>query len=720
MSSDIKNTVKKKQIDTSYTQNRELSWLRFNQRVLEEASDETVPLLERLKFIAIFTSNLDEFFMVRVGSLFDVSVMTPDAIDNKTGQTPIQQLEAIFEAVRPLVSLKDIIYSSVSDALREKEIYDLSFSELTKEELKFIQQYYHDFILPVLSPQIIDPRHPFPHLANKKLYVASILRTKKERDLLGLVPVPDAVPSVVHMPHAPMRFIRTENIINAYMQSIFEIYHVESSCIVCVTRNADISFDEEKFDDEDDDYRRHMARLLKKRTRLAPVRLEIQGEYNEAVTQFLCHRLNIHKNQVFSGSSPLNMQYTFDIKDNLDAPLKSQLIQAGFQPRYPECLDRSKSIARQIQKKDILLFYPFEQMDPFLQLLKESASDPDVISIKITIYRLASSSVVAQHLCTAAENGKDVTVLMELRARFDEENNIRWAERLEQAGCRIIYGMDGYKCHSKICLITRRDKNRIRYITQVGTGNYNEKTAVLYTDLCLMTANTQIGEDATAFFQNMLIANLNGSYHKLLVAPTTLKPNILHLIEEEMQKGAEGQIIIKANSLTERSVIDKLREASCAGVNIQLIIRGICCLRPGIPGKTENISVVSIVGRFLEHSRIYCFGRDTDTKIYISSADLMTRNISRRVEIACPILDSDIQRQLQRILDILLHDNVKARVLQADGTYRKKQILDHDEIIDSQKWFLHHSLQHAAAAVFPESTEPHGHLLNKLIRRFKK
>jgi len=688
--------------DISYTQNRELSWLRFNQRVLEEATDTAVPLLERLKFISIFTSNLDEFFMVRVGSLFDLSLMTPDNIDNKTLQTPAQQLEQVFDSVSPLMGLRDQIFQEVSMELREKGIFDLSVQELSRNERKYLNQYYQEFIEPLLSPQIIDPRHPFPHLTNKVLYIAALLKNDKGHESLGMIPVPDAVPAVLHMEDSPMHYIRIETILLQHLDEIFKIYTVESGSVISVTRNADISFDEEKFDDEDNDYRRHMSRLLKKRNRLAPVRLEVQGKPNRLLIETLCQRLNIEKQQVFQFDCPINLKYIYGLESALPPAKRGELVYPPITSRYPECLDAGRSITEQIKRRDVLLFYPFEQMAPFLQLMRESALDPNVVSIKITIYRLATVSEIARQLCLAAEKGKDVTVLMELRARFDEANNIAWAERLEQAGCRIIYGMEGYKCHSKICLITRREHNRVSTITQIGTGNYNEKTAVMYTDLCLLTANEQIGRDATAFFQNMLIANLNGAYQSLLVAPSGLKRSLLALMDEEIAKGAGGRIVIKANSLTERDVIDKLSEASCAGVQIRCILRGICCLRPGIPNKTDNIKVSSIVGRFLEHSRIYCFGGGTEAKIFISSADLMTRNITRRVEIACPILDPLVRRQILTILDFLQWDNVKARQLQPDGTYRKKDRTE-TESIDSQAYFLSHSVQ-TQVPIIPEAS----------------
>jgi polyphosphate kinase len=688
----LEKDIAKKQPDISYTQNRELSWLRFNQRVLEEAADTSVPLIERFKFISIFTSNLDEFFMVRVGSLFDLSLITPDVIDNKTLLSPVGQLEQVLKKIPALMSLRDKVYREVSAALRTYGVCDLALSELSREERKYLNHYYHANIEPLLSPQIIDPRHPFPHLMNKVLYVAALLKIENDGSALGIVPVPSSVPDIIRIKDSPPRFIRTENLILQNIQDIFRIYKIGGASIVCVTRNADISFDEEKFDDDSDDYRTHMSLLLKKRNHLAPVRLEIQGEPDHTITEILCGRLGIKKNQVFKSQCPLIMKYVFDLENSLSPSARAEMTYRPVNPRYPECLDPKQSIISQIMRRDALLFYPFEQMTPFIQLLKEACTDPHVVSVKITIYRLASGSQIAQLLCMAAESGKDVTVLMELRARFDEANNIAWAERLEEAGCRIIYGPENFKCHSKICLITRRDHSSISTITQIGTGNYNEKTAAMYTDYCLLTSDEGIGRDAAQFFRNMLIANLNGNYQHLFVAPGGLKTSLFDCIDEEISKGSEGRIIIKANSMTERDVIDKLAEASSAGVHISLILRGICCLLPGIPGKTENIEVMSIVGRFLEHSRVYCFGSGPGAKIYISSADLMTRNITRRVEIACPIVNDCVKEQLLSIIDLQLRDNVKARILLPDGTYQKKDQTSASSI-DSQEYFLSHSTQ---------------------------
>ncbi len=658
----------------AYTQNRELSWLRFNRRVLEEAGDSAVPLLERLKFISIFTSNLDEFFMVRVGSLFDLSLVSPEQTDNKTGLTPMEQLEAVYSVIPGLVEIKNRLYTDVAALLRQQGICDLTMDELTPEERRYAGNYYKTRILPVLSPQIVDSHHPFPHLANKALYVAALLHGKKSAAApsLGLIPVPGNLDPFLPMPGDPKRFVRMETIVEHAAESLFGGYKLESACVLCVTRNADLSFDEEKFSDSDEDIRSHMSKLLKKRANLSAVRLELSRKIGRDFLKLLKTRIGVEGRQIYVDQAPLNMKYIFSLISSLPEDVSAPLSFPPYVPRWPEDLDKTGSMIEQIRRRDRLLFFPFDTVDPFLRLLSEAAEDPEVISIKITIYRLASSSRIARILCRAAENGKEVTVLMELRARFDEANNISWSRLLEESGCQVIYGVEDYKCHSKLCLITMRRGDRLSYITQVGTGNYNERTNAMYTDLSLMTANEQIGLDGTVFFQNMLIGNLEGAHRHLLVAPAGIKLKLLELIDGEIAKGPEGYICIKANSMTEREVMDKLAGASRAGVQVQLILRGICCLRPGIAGQTENVHVTSIVGRYLEHGRIYCFGRGADTKLFIASADLMTRNLDRRVEIACPIYDQEVKGQLLWILHTQLEDNVKASSLLPDGSYCRK------------------------------------------------
>lgn len=647
--------------DLSYTQDRELSWLKFDQRVLEEAADESVPLMERLRFLSIFTSNLDEFFMVRVGSLVDLHLVAPDALDNKGGRTPAQQLSMIYAAVEPMIRRRDSVYAQVSAALAERGVEDIPYEKLKGEDRDYVRSVYRSSIRPLLSPQIIDPSHPFPHLKNKVLYAAAILNDG-HHDRLGIVGVPEAVDPIIVLPGRSGAFVRTESVIAAHLRKIFKIYHLTEQAVVAVTRNADIAYDE-RFDEEDLDLRSHMTRLLRRRERLAPVRLEMQGEA-PALRAELLRRLKLDAAQSYVCACPLTLGYAYQLSG-----LSPALYDPPFAPAWPDYLSRSVPMWRQIEQRDVLLFYPYHSMQPFLELLKESAADPAVLSIQITVYRLARKSAVIKHLCAAAENGKAVTVLVELRARFDEKNNIGWARELEEAGCRILYGPADYKCHAKLCLITRREKGGLRYITQVGTGNYNEKTAGIYTDFCLMTADPAIGADAVSFFQNMLISDLRGSYQRLLVAPVSLKQTLLRLIDAEIARGSRGRIILKTNSVTERELIDKLSQASRAGVRVDLIVRGICCLVPGIPGKTDNITVTSVVGRFLEHSRIYCFGEGALRQIYLSSADIMTRNQVRRVEVACPVQSREVADFLGNYLERILADNVKARRLLSDGTY---------------------------------------------------
>ena len=690
-----------------YTQNRELSWLRFNRRVLEEAADPTVPALERLKFVSIFSSNLDEFFMVRVGSLFDISHMTPEDKDNKTGWTPAEQLRNVYRAIPALLTMKKQIYTSVMEELSNSGVRDMPMAALDAGDLKQVNRFFKAELLPVLSPILLGPNHPIPHLVNKRLYATALLENKKGHKAIGIVPEPDSVPPYLLLSDG-RRFVRTENILLHWMPALFDAYTVKESCILAVTRNADISFDEEKFEDNEEDFRRQMKKLLKQRDHLAVVRLELSTAVSGEFQRILSAPVRVEYQQVFVDPCPLNMQYVFRLIGELPRELSERLLYPAYRPRWAEDLLREQQILTQIQQKDRLLFYPYDSVEPFLRLLNEAAENPHVLSIKITIYRLASSSKIAQTLCRAAENGKEVLVLMELRARFDEENNLAWSKMLEESGCQVIYGAEGFKCHSKICLITLRSHNKTSYITQIGTGNYNEKTNAMYTDLSLMTSDQSIGEDAAAFFRNMLVNKLDGSYNQLCVSPFGIKAMLLREIDRQIALGEDGYVCIKANSVTEREVIDKLAEASCAGVELQLIIRGICCILPGIPEKTQNIHVTSIVGRYLEHGRIYQFGRRENAKFYISSADLMTRNLNRRVEIACPVYDTQLREQLQWFLESQLRDTAKASVLLTDGSYCRK----HSAVpFDSQDYFMQRSPHVPAEPV----REP-----QKLTRRLKK
>lgn len=669
MSTDIEKRADQYQ----YTQNRELSWLRFNQRVLEEAGDEATPLLERIKFVGIFSSNLDEFFMVRVGSLFDLSLVSPKEIDNKSGMTPNEQIQKIYNTIPSLIKQKNQIYSKIMFELNKHGISDLTFRELNASDQKFVNHYFQSRILPILSPIIIGRYHPVPHLMNKSLHIASLLKDKKGHSAIGFIPVPDSLPPYIRLPGNEFRYIRTENVILQWAPALFGSYKAKESCVLSITRNADVSFDQDKLEDREDDIKSIMKKLIKKRDYLAIVRLEISCLLSEAFSELLFKTIKVEQRQVYIDSCPLNMKFVFEISSELPESKAKPLLYPPYESRWPEDISRNQSMMEQIKNKDKLLFYPFDSVEPFLHLLSEAAEHPDVLSIKITIYRLASSSKIAQILARAAENGKEVIVLMELRARFDEENNISWSNMLESAGCQVIYGMADFKCHSKICLITLKGRGKMNYITQIGTGNYNESTNAMYTDLSLMTVSQQIGEDGAAFFRNMLVNNLEGEYKQLLVAPNKMKTELCDLIDKQIKKGRDGYICIKANSITERTIIDKLMEASQAGVEIELIIRGICCLLPGIPDYTDNIQVTSIVGRYLEHARIYCFGKGEESEYFISSADLMTRNLNRRVEIACPIFDRDICDQLRWMLDVQLQDNVKASFVMSDGVYVRKE-----------------------------------------------
>ncbi len=709
-----KNHIEKYQ----YMQNRELSWLRFNQRVLEEAADENVPALERLKFLSIFTSNLDEFFMVRIGSLFDIAHMLPNDTDSKTGWTPKEQLSNVYAQVPELLKMKKKIYSDLVHELDKHGIHEVKLSkDLKPNTQKRVNRFFTMELLPVLSPILIGPNHPVPHLANKHLYAIALLENKKGKSAVGVVPMPESAPQFLMLKNG-RSYIRTENILLHFLPEMFDAYEVKESCIISVTRNADISFDEEKFEDNEKDFRQQMKKLLKRRDHLAVVRLEISCNVSADFAEKLAALVNVEDSQIFIDECPLNMSYVFGLIDELPSDLSTHLLYQNFSGRWSEDLREDQSILHQAQTRDFMLYFPYDNVDPFLRMLSEAADNPQVLSIKITIYRLASSSKIAQILCRAAENGKEVLALMELRARFDEENNLAWSRMLEESGCQVIYGTEGFKCHSKICLITMRSHNRTSYITQIGTGNYNEKTNAMYTDLSIVTANTQIAEDAAAFFRNMLVNKLDGEYEKLCVSPHGIKDMILREIDKQIELGSNGYICIKANSVTECGVIKKLAQASQAGVEIQLIIRGICCVLPGVKGYTENIHVTSIVGRFLEHARIYLFGRGEDANIYISSADLMTRNLNRRVEIAYPVENDTLKKQLMWLLDAQLRDTAKASDMLSDGTYVRK-FSDEADPFDSQAYFMKTSMHSKSAKAKNNGSvsKAIGRLFAKLLKK---
>lgn len=667
--------------------NRELSWLKFNQRVLQESLDSAVPLLERLTFTSIFQSNLDEFFMVRVGTLFDQLETDPELRENKTNMTSREQLDAIFERVKKIEPQKDKAYRDIMKLLEKHGIKQLSMDKLTEDEETYISNYFRKEILPLLSPLIIDKRHPLPFIKNKEMYITVRLDSKSGIKL-GLLPVNDTFRRIVQLSKNPFRFVLVEDIVLKYASEVFENYSVLEKAIVRITRNADISEDDDSLLDCDFDFRNLMEQLIKKRKKLAPVRLQVFGGSPDSESvKYLCKRLEISDNQIFTASAPLDLSFTFALRSMFEK--KKSLCYKPFTPQKSPAVSENLPMADQIRKKDILLHYPYESIKPFIRMLNEAAADPDVVSVKITLYRLARNSKIIQALVDMAERGIDVLVLVELRARFDEENNIGWSKTLQNAGCTIIYGPKGLKVHSKLLLITRKKGDRVEYITQIGTGNYNEKTSELYTDLSLLTANENIAAEALNVFNALSLGHLVEESNHLLVAPLCLQNKVLEMIDEEIAQARAGRkafIGIKINSLSDRVIIEKLVEASQAGVKTELVIRGLCCLVSGVKGKTDNIRVTSIVGRFLEHSRIYIFGTKQRRKVYISSADFMTRNTVKRVEVAAPVYDPDIQDRIVNIFETMVSDDVKARVQISDGTYRKKR--SHKKNLSAQDMFM--------------------------------
>ena len=667
----------------SYFQNRELSWLRFNERVLLEATEDCVPALEKLKFVSIFVSNLDEFFMVRVGSLHDLSSLKKEVKDNKTGMNAEEQISAILKALPEMYREKDEIFKKVSEELENSNIKKLNYSDLNLEQKKFVEDFYMKRIDQLVSPQIVDINHPFPFLENTKLYAFAHLEKDKEK-VFGIIPVRNTYPKYLLLPGEKVEYILMEEIILNQIDQIFKEYKILSKNIIKVTRNTDFVDDRDTWE-EFDDYTEYMKSILKKRKRLNVVRLESEGKLSKQALNFLLEKIELTQDAYFPLESPLNMKYVFSLIDEIPNAIKTKLLYRDLIQYNPA--DFSKSVIDDVRHKDRILSYPYESMDTFISLLKEAANDPDCKSIKITIYRLAKNSKVVRYLTEAAQNGKEVTVFVELKARFDEESNINYANILYEEGCNIIYGFNKYKMHSKICLITFRNPKteNLTYITQIGTGNYNESTAKQYTDFSLMTSSPEIGLDATDFFKNMSIGNLDGKYMHLLQSPTTLKTGLMHHLENEIAKGENGYILCKFNSLTDKDFIEKFIEASQKGVKVDLIIRGISCLLPGIKGQSENIRIRSIVGRFLEHPRVYVFGKDNPI-MYISSADLMTRNTENRVEIATPILDSEIKERILKYLQVQMEDNVSARLMNSSGQYEK--IKKDEEEFSSQKYFV--------------------------------
>lgn len=672
--------------------NRELSWLKFNERVLEEAENKKVPLCERLTFASIYQSNLDEFFRVRVGSLIDQMLLGGKMRDNKTKMTAKEQIQAVLHQVTKLNRRKDAVYETIMGQLEDQGVRMVDFRKVSKKESEYLERYFLSEIAPVISPTIVGKRQPFPFLKNNEIYAVVVLQTKSGKEKLGIIPCSNTgFKRLVELPTAGT-YMLVEELILHYIPKVFERYNIKAKSLIRVTRNADI--DADALYDEDLDYRDFMTELIKRRKKLAPVRLELTREMDGEIVDILCDYLELDSNHVFQVQSPLDLSFVFEIQDTL-----RKVPELFYEKRIPQRSAQFKedeSIFPQLKEKDKLLSYPYESMKPFLNFLREAANDKDVISIKMTLYRVAKHSKIVEYLIDAAENGKEVLVLVELKARFDEENNIEWSRRLEDAGCRVIYGLDGYKVHSKLCLVTRKSEGQVEYYTQIGTGNYNEKTARLYTDLSLMTANVEIGVEAAKVFQALSMEETVDNVEHLLVAPRCLQNRILSMIDEEIsyaKEGKEAYIGLKMNSLTDKKIIDKLIEASQAGVKIDMVIRGICCLIPGVKGKTENIQVRSIVGRFLEHSRIYIFGTQEREKIYIASADFMTRNTLRRVEVAAPIYDKDLKMQLEEMFITMLSDNQKARQEDSHGNYEIVAV--QETPLNSQEFFYDQAYMNA-------------------------
>lgn len=683
-------------MDYDCFENRELSWLRFNERVLEEAEDERVPLCERLSFLSIFQSNLDEFFMVRIGSLHDQMLLDREARENKTMMTPGEQIDAAMGRIRQLCQRRDKAYASLLGKLREQGISIVDFRSISRESEHYLSEMFRKDFLPLLSTYIVGKKQTFPFLKNKEIYAVAVLNTKTEKQKIGIVPCGDGVfPRLIAIPERTGCFMLAEELILHYLPLMFPEYKVVSKTLSRITRNADI--DADLIYDEDLNYRDHMAEVVRLRQKLCPVRLELSRQIDVNIVSRLCDQLKLDMDRVFEYDTPLDLSFMSSIQDHLRS--HAELFYAPRHPQTTPDLDVRKPILEQVAQKDVLLHYPYQSIQPFLKMLSEAAHDPSVVSIRMTLYRLARNSKVVEALVEAAENGKQVDVLVELKARFDEANNIEWSRQLERAGCHVIYGVDKLKVHSKLCLITRRTEEGIQYITQIGTGNYNEKTSRLYTDLSYITARREIGEEAATVFHALMLGETVDHMSTLLVAPHCLQDKLIDMIDGEIGKarcGMGGHIRLKMNSLTDRTLMDKLIEASQAGVKIEMVVRGICCLRGGVPGCTENIHVVSIVGRFLEHSRIYIFGDGEEARYYIASADWMTRNTLRRVEVATPILDEVLKARIDGIFDVCWNDNVQARDQQPDGSYTRR-FPGGSKPLSAQNWLYDDAYRRAAS-----------------------
>lgn len=679
-----KEEIPKYREKTPCYENRELSWLKFNERVLDEASDKDVPLCERLSFASIFQSNLDEFFMVRVGSLHDQMLFSETKRESKTNMTAGEQLSHIFKAARDLTRKKDHTYRHLMDELKEYGVELLNFSDIEYDDAVYLENYFKEQIMPILSPQVVGKKQPFPFIKNKEIYAVALLGSKSN-EKVGLVPCSNGIlKRLISIPSERNKYMLVEELILHFMPIIFEKYQIKSKSLIRIIRNADIDVDE-AVDDEDTDYRDMMEKLIRQRKKLCPVKMEYSRVLDEKIIHNLCKELNLNHEQIYYSESPLELSFVFGLQDALRN--NKNLFYERHIQKNPSWYVSGKSVISQVEEADRFISYPYESMQPFIRMLQEAGEDENVVSIKMTLYRVAKNSQIVESLISAAENGKEVVVLVELRARFDEENNIEWSRRLEDAGCRIIYGLDYTKVHSKLCLITYREEGQIKYVTQIGTGNYNEKTSKLYTDLSIITANKQIGMEAAYVFTRLCMGEFVEETNYLLVAPKCMKSKILNYMDKEIEiarAGGKAYVGAKINSLTDKEIIDKLIECSRAGVRVEMIVRGICCLIPGVKGHTENISVISIVGRYLEHSRVYIFGTPDRDNIYISSADFMTRNMERRVEIAAPIYDDSIKTRIRNMFHIMECDTVKARQLCSDGNYVHITIADIKDFTDEE------------------------------------
>lgn len=673
--------------------NRELSWMEFNLRVLSESLNPKIPLMERLKFLSIYFSNLDEFFMVRVGSLHDQSIVEPDKLDDKTGLNAADQIDAILNKANQINPIAQKAWESICLELRNQDIDILDLHHLSKLDEQIVQKYFSEEMRPLLSPQIIDRQHPFPFLKNKESFIVSVLESKDENICLGIVPFSQLPPYFIFNINQRRKILFTADVLLHFAQKLFGKQKIQEKHVMRVTRNADISVDEGLFD-FDIDFRGVMTEMLKKRRRLDVVRLQFSSQPGEKLSAFLCKKLKVSPNCILVRSIPLDFSFGFALPSALDPHKdKKQWYYHEAKPFVPVDFANGDGggAINYLQNHDLLLSFPFHSTKPFVDLLNEAADDPSVLSIKISLYRLANHSKIASALAHAAEKGKEVLCVLELRARFDEQNNINYATMLEEAGCTVIYGLSDYKIHAKLCLITRKIHNQIRYITQVGTGNYNEKTSELYTDLSFISTDQAMGEDATHVFQALCMGEVVDSTKSLWVAPNCFEPNVIKYIDEQIEacrSGKEGYVFIKVNSLNDMEIMEKLIEASQAGVKIEMVIRGICCLCPGVEGYSDNIRIKSIVGRYLEHSRIFIFGADEDTqRIFMGSGDLLNRNTRRRVEVFTEVKSADARRDIKRLVDAIRMDNQNSWQMLADGSYLK-DTSDHAEPLDSHK-YLH-------------------------------